>query len=156
MDAELTETRYHIDTDWYKQHGKSFETMAQSRMCPSCTRKLGTEVEERVPVADKKSGKVIFELKKVPFGSNPFVIFRDCCAKRKDFITSSTPVLEAIFRLFLANANQPLTVEDIYQRLEEWASYAQHGHFLSTQLLKRLLDRDSRYGIRPVMIPRTA
>lgn len=153
MDAEHNDTRYHIDTDWYKQRHRSFEKMAQSRMCSSCQGKLGTEIEERVPTIDQKSGRVVFENRKVPYGSNPFVVLRDCCGKGKAFISDSTPILEAVFRLFLANANQPLTLEDIHQKLEETANYSQSGHYVSTQLLKRLLDHDRQYGIRPVAIP---
>lgn len=156
MDAELSDTRYHIDTDWYGRNNKSLETMAQSRMCSACRKKLGTEIEERVPVVDQKSGRVAFEMRKVRFGSNPFVVFRDCCAKQQDFIVATTPLAEAVFRLFLANANQPLTVEDIISRLEEWANYAQHGHYLNAQLVKRLLDHDRQYGIKPIVIPTAA
>ncbi|MBI2864254.1 MAG: hypothetical protein HYX94_06790 [Chloroflexi bacterium] len=153
MDAEQIETRYHIDTDWYRQQGKSFEVMAQSRMCASCKKKLGTETEERVPSMDQKSGRVVFQVQKVPYGSNPFVAVRDCCGKKKEFISASTPVLEAVFRLFLANANQPLTLDDVQQKLEEAAGYAQTGHHVGPDLLRRLLDHDRQYGIRPMALP---
>ncbi|MDO8671442.1 MAG: hypothetical protein Q7O66_08450 [Dehalococcoidia bacterium] len=152
MEAEQTDTRYHVDTDWYKQRGRSFEVMGQSRMCPNCKKKLGTETEERVPKIDQKSGRVAFENRKVPFGSNPFVVLRDCCGKKKEFIGASTPILESVFRLLLANANQPLTLEDLKQKLEETGNYTQSGHFISAEVLKRLIDHDQQYGIRPITI----
>ncbi|GAI07324.1 unnamed protein product, partial [marine sediment metagenome] len=38
---------------------------------------------------------------------------KDCCSKTPGFITDKLPILGSIFRLFLANGNQPLDVEEL-------------------------------------------
>jgi hypothetical protein len=44
---------------------------------------------------------------------------KDCCSKTPDFITGDLPVLESVFRLFLANGNQPLGLEELQKQLGE-------------------------------------
>ena len=44
--------RFHIDTDWFEQHGLSFLDIAQARMCDACRERVGEEVEERQPIFD--------------------------------------------------------------------------------------------------------
>src|SRR5581483_11113883 len=38
---------------------------------------------------------------------------RDCCGKKKGFITPDMPTLEAIFRIYLANGNQPMPLAHV-------------------------------------------
>lgn len=148
MEGEETRTRYQLDLNWYEESGKSFAVMSESRMCTDSRSKLGTEVEERVPTVDSKTGKVVFELKKAPFAHNPLAHIRDCCSKKKGFIISSLPVMEAIFRLYLMNANQPLDAEEIKQQLE-WTDYTERIRYISIETLERLLKNDVYYGFRP-------
>ena len=50
--------RYFIDEKWFTEHNKSFRAIAQTRMCASCRKKIGTEVQERVPTIDPR-GRVV-------------------------------------------------------------------------------------------------
>ncbi|MFH1486198.1 MAG: hypothetical protein ABIH46_09015 [Chloroflexota bacterium] len=145
-----TEPCYRIDLPWFDQHSRSFTLLAQARMCESCREKLGTEVEVSEPEIDKKSGKVVFRKRKAPFGSNPFVVVRDCCSKKGWYVDPEQPLLEIVFRIFLANANQPLNVEQIRGQMEEWLGDTVSSRDVSPERLQRILDGDAFYGLQRV------
>lgn len=144
---------YYINLSWFERVDRSFSMLAQARMCASCREKLGTEEEVTEPSVDKKTGKVVFTKKKAPFGSNPFVVIRDCCSKARDYIRPEQPLLELVFRVFLANANQPLTAEQLHDRLVEWLGSAISTKDISAPRLQRILDGDRFYGIRRLELP---
>jgi len=147
VESQESKPRYFIDLQWYEANDRSFPVFVQSRMCPSCQSKLGTEEERSVPV-ENGSGKVVFETKKVPYGDDPLVIIRDCCAKAEDFFTPNLPIMEIIFRIFLTNANQPLALEEIKELLDERLATAERPRTISLETLERLLDNDRYYGLR--------
>ena len=146
--AEEQRTRFFIDLQWYNENDRSFQTMAQARMCRSCQSKLGTEVQERVPTIDQKTGRVVFEMRSVPYGSNPLSVIRSCCSKERYYITPETPLLEAVFRVLLANGNQPSDVETIREQLSNWISLLDRPHGYSAELITRLIKNDRYYGLR--------
>ena len=43
----------------------------------------------------------------------------DHCAARPDYITPATPLTSAITRALLANGNQPMSSEQLYQRIRK-------------------------------------
>ena len=73
---------------------------------------------------------------------------RDCCSKTPGFITHNLPILESIFRLFLANNNQPLDLEELGEQLSQWRGGDTYG--TSAEVLSRLLESDQYYGLRRV------
>ena len=44
------------------------------------------------------------------------------CARQPEFLNSHTAMVEAVFRIFLVNGNQPMSAEDIAQRLNRPAN----------------------------------
>jgi hypothetical protein len=149
---EITSERYHIEPSWYEGHGRSLQAFMASRMCANCQEKLGTPVEERVATVDK-TGKVVFERQMVPYGSNPFKVIRDCCAHSKGFITASMPLQEAIFRVLLAGGNQPMSVEEMKEQLDEWFANSGRRRYVEPLTIRRLLEHDRFYGFRRLDIP---
>lgn len=149
--------RYFIDSTWFDENGLSFSEILRERMCESCQAKLGTEVEERQPVFDKKTGRMSFEVRKVPYGATAqarMKILRDCCSRKRNFIQPEMPTLEAIFRVYLANANQPMTLEDVREQLAEWCPGGGcQWLVLPTETLERLLQNDRYYGLRQHVLP---
>ncbi len=73
---------------------------------------------------------------------------KDCCSKTPGFITGELPILESIFRLFLANGNQPLDLEELGRQLSDWRGGNTYG--TSPEILFRLLNKDQYYGLRQV------
>lgn len=144
---EDEKSRYYIDEKWFTAHNKSFRAVAQTRMCPICRKKLGTEVQERVPTIDGR-GRVVYEMRAVPFASNPLSEIRKHCSKESGYLTAETPVLEALFRVFLANGNQPIDLETIRDQLTEYVPSSDRPRGFSPELLERMLDTDSSYGLQ--------
>ena len=95
MDEDITTEQvrpgWFIDLDWFEQNNRSFSALAQSRLCSKCRERLKGEIS----AADLLS------------------TIKDCCFKEPGFITGELPILESIFRLFLANGNQPLNLEEL-------------------------------------------
>src|SRR3990172_6392407 len=142
--AVSVKPRYYVDLDWHHRNGRSFRAMMESRLCSSCRERLGTEVEERVATVKGKRG-VTYEVRAVPFPGNPVAQVRDCCSKSRDYIRPSMPLREAVFRVILANGNQPLDAEEVCQQLE-WMGYGERARFISPASIQRLLEYDTFYG----------
>ena len=128
QDIEITEkpVYYFIDMDWYQQKERSFATLAASRLCATSRKKEKT-----------KSEAVLLRA------------IRTCCSKRDGFITPNMPLLEMVFRIFLANGNQPLNMEQIQEQLQKWLGDSSNTRDFSIPKLKRILDNDRYYGLRP-------
>lgn len=122
--TEQVRSRWFIDLDWYQQSNRSFAALAQNCLCPKCQKRL-------------KEGEISPE--------DLVSTIKDCCSQNPDFITDNLPILERIFRLFLANGNQPLDLEELGEQLRE-----RHGGIypISTKVLFRLLGSDQYYGLR--------
>ena len=125
--TEQVRSHWFIDLDWYQQNDCSFSVVAQSRLCPKCYERL--KVGEGEISADEL-----------------LTAFKDCCSKTQDFITGRLPILESIFRLFLANGNQPLNLNDLGKQLSE--RRGGDSYRTSAEVLSHLLDNDQCYGLR--------
>jgi hypothetical protein len=145
---ETEPARYFIDTDWYDRSNRSFRAMGQGRFCTACQAKVGDATQERVPTVDKKTSRVVYETRDVRYGEQPMQVIRTCCSKQRNYITPETPVLEAVFRVFLASGNQPSTVERVREQLGDWISLRDRPHGYSGELIERLIQNDHRYGLR--------
>lgn len=131
MDKENTNTNqdspcWFIDLDWHQQNNRSFLALAQGCLCPKCQERL----KEKASAADI------------------FMTIKDCCSKTPNFITGKLPILESIFRLFLANGNQPLDLEKLGGQLSEWRGGDTYR--ASAEILSCLLANDRYYGIRQI------
>lgn len=147
-EIERPEPRFFIDLQWYDQQGRSFRAMGQGRFCPSCQARLGETTEERVPTVDKKTHKVVYEVRQVGYGEQPMAVIRNCCSKQRNYITPETPVIEAVYRVYLANGNQPVPLERVREQLGDWISLRERPHDYAAELLERLIHHDTRYGLR--------
>ncbi len=133
MDKENSSTeqvsqRWFIDLDWHEQNNRSFLALAQRYLCPKCREQLKGEMA----------------------AADLLKTIKGCCSKAPDFITGKLPILESIFRLFLANGNQPLDVEELGTQLNEWRGGDTYR--TSPEILSRLLNSDQYYGLREVKI----
>ena len=115
-----------VDIDWYQQNSRSFLALAQGCLCPKCQKRF--------------KGKISVD--------DLFKTIKGCCSKTPGFITGRLPVLESIFRLFLANGNQPLELEELGKQLSEWRDGDTYR--ASAEILSRLLYSDQYYGLRQI------
>lgn len=124
-DAKLAQ-RWFIDLDWLEQHNRSFLALAQGCLCSKCTKKQ--KDTEPISPAELISG------------------IEGCCSKSSEFITSELPILDSIFRLFLANGNQPLSLQELSKQL---AKRRGDSPRTSVEVLSCLLGDERYYGLRP-------
>jgi len=129
INTDQPSPRWFIDLDWYQQSNRSFSALAQHCLCPKCHEQLETS-EGEILAADL------------------LATIKDCCSKTPGFITRKLPILESTFRLFLANGNQPLDLEELGKQLSEWRSVDTYR--TSAEILSRLLSNDQCYGLRQV------
>ena len=161
LDAPLeTEERpavpYYIDQAWYDANGLSFHDLVQSRMCETCRARAaaGEEEEERHTVYDPKTRRASFEVRRVPFASNPIKRIREDCSAKKGYIIPDMPTLEAVFRIYLANGNQPMPLSHVREQLVDWCPDGQcRWVLLSDAQLERIVASDAYYGVRPFSPP---
>lgn len=123
---DQVEQRWFIDLDWYQQNNRSFLALAQRYLCPECREQFKGEMS----------------------ADDLLTTIKDCCSKTPGFITGELPILDSIFRLFLANGNQPLDVEELGNQLNELRGGDTYR--TSPEILSRLLQSDHYYGLREV------
>lgn len=156
-DADRTEgpaPYYHVDPSWFAESNLSFEAVVHARMCDSCRAKLGTVVEERAPVFDKVTGRMQFEVRRIDYGSDPLKVIREHCGRAKNYIHRDLPTLEAVFRIFLANGNTPMTLEHVREQLAEWCPGGGcQWLLLPLETVDRLVQSDRYYGLRQAPVP---
>ncbi|MFQ5873098.1 MAG: hypothetical protein ACE5JL_04765 [Dehalococcoidia bacterium] len=123
--------KYAIDLDWHRQKGRSLSVLFRSRI-----RLMGGDDLERK--LEGKDEKAILASLRGRQSSHP------------DFIPPDLPILEAIFRVYLQEGNQPLSPVDLKDRLMTcWSDVGAYKD-VEPPILKRLLDHDQYYGIRQV------
>jgi len=127
ISTEQPKTCWSIAPDWFQQNNRSISALIQDCLCPKCAKQLSAEGKENPP-------DVLLST------------IRDCCSHAPDFITDQLPILESIFRLFLANGNQPLELEGLGKQLSE----LRDGDIYRTspEILLRLLKNDRYYGMQ--------
>lgn len=151
------EERYFIDGEWYDLHDLAFNDVVQSRMCAQCQARLGEETEERYPTADRRTGKVTYEIRRVRYGVRPIPIIRDCCARKSGYITPDMSALEAVFRILLANANQPMPLEHVREQLREWCPTGRcQWLIMPMDVLRQIVRGDRFYGLKLHELPDVA
>lgn len=125
INTEQITPRYFIDLDWYQQSNRSFTALAESRLCLKCKERLKAREKEVSP-------------------ADLLTTIRDCCSKTPEFVTRELPILESIFRLFLANGNQSLDLEELGKQLTKWRG---DTYCTSAAILSHLLGNDQYYGL---------
>lgn len=130
-----TQTHFHIDFRWWQLRDRDWRVFLQSLLC----------LEHQQAFADLPDDKMVdfvdpftAEVQRVD-GLQHVLITH--CAKLDGFISPHTTLVDAIFRIFLANGNIPMTPLELSQ---------QSGR--SPDLILRVLTGDQIYrGLRPVI-----
>jgi hypothetical protein len=129
------QTRYHIDFDWWGQSDRDWRVHLSSLLCPEHQEAFSDfKADEMVDWVDSDTA----EVQRVD-GLQHVLISH--CAKEEGFISERTALVDAVFRLFLANGNDPMTIADLAERLGRPPSV----------LLKTLSGGRVYRGLRPVM-----
>jgi len=129
-----TQTHFHIDFNWWQERDRDWRVFLQSLLC----------LEHQQAFAELSENHMVdfvnpmtAEVQRVDGLQNVLITH---CAKIAGFISPHTTMVDAIFRIFLANGNIPMTPMELSQ---------QSGR--SPELILRVLTGERIYrGLRPV------
>jgi hypothetical protein len=128
-------TKFHIDMDWWAQSGKDFRIFLRSQLCPRCQERFASHVAtEMVDWVDPETA----EVKRT---DALWQCLRTECAQAPDYINDRLPLVAAVFRVFLANENTPLSPLELYQYIP-WKT--------PETILRTLSGPQVYLGIRPL------
>jgi hypothetical protein len=106
------QTRYHIDFDWWRQNDRNWRIDLLSFLCES-HQEAFTDARDNESAVDWVDPETA-EVQRVD-GLQHVLISH--CAKEPGFITEHTSLVEAVFRIFLANGNTPLSPFELSEQL---------------------------------------
>jgi hypothetical protein len=128
------DTRFYIDYDWWKHEPDDLRTYLLSHLLPEQRDRLSQSEEGRVvDYVDPDTGEV-FQLDELGLAIQE-------AAKEPSFIDSHTPLVDSIFRVFLANGNKPLSPRELTKYIDRPADV----------ILKTLSGARVYKGLRPYL-----
>jgi len=129
------DTKFHIDFEQWTKSNRNFRVILHSYLCPECQGTFSNyHKAQDIDWIDPETAAV----RRV---DGLWQALTSHCKLQPDYISSSTPLTSAIFRVFLANENAPLSPTEIYEILGR----------KDPQIILRLLTSSESYeGIRPV------
>lgn len=102
---------YHIDFDWWKNHDANWRVFLFSYLCPQHQEDFsGVEKAFTIDWIDLETA----EIHQVDGLESTLM---DHCAKMDGFFTVQTALVDAIFRVFLANGNTPLSPIELSDKI---------------------------------------
>ena len=129
-----SDTRYHIDYGWWDISNRDLRVYLQSHLCEEHRKVFADYVGQDVVDWIDPSTAEVRQVDGLEHTLNSH------CSLQLDYISPRTSVVDAIFRVFLANGNSPMTAEELAGRLGRTA-----------RTIQRTLAGDRVYkGIRPV------
>lgn len=129
-------TPFHIDFNWWKQNDRDWRVYLSSLLCDEHRQQVSLMQEgELLDWVDGETG----EVRQVDAVQH---LLMTHCALRPDFINEHTALVEAIFRIFLVNGNQPMSAEQLAERLKRPAQV----------ILQTLTGPRVHKGIRPLSV----
>ncbi len=128
------ETKFHIDFSWWDRQNKDIRVFMRELLCPESREAVSSASPELlVDVVDMETAEVTQV-------DPTWEAIRACCSQKPEYITADTPLLDSIFRTFLANGNKPLSVLELHHRLDK----------KPPEVILRMLTKGQIYmGIKP-------
>jgi len=101
------DTRFHIDYGWWERKGLQINVELRSHLCEEHQATFGEDFEtEKTDWVDMRTGEVT----RVDGLQHVLQVH---CSKQPDYINENLSLVDAIFRVFLANGNKPLTCREL-------------------------------------------
>jgi hypothetical protein len=129
------ETRFHIDYDWWKRADRELDVYLRSHLCPDHQQALAASDAGAVyDHVDPKTG----EVRQV---AGIQQVLMSHCSHLPGYISPQSSLVDAVFRILLANGNVPVSATELGQTLKRPA-----------QTILRTLSSPRVYkGIRPYL-----
>ena len=101
------QTKFHIDYDWWQKNDRDWHVYLSGMLCPEHFDVFAqSSLGQMVDWVDPQTA----EVQRVDGIQHTLITH---CAKQTGFITQRTSMVDAVFRLFLANGNNPLTPSEL-------------------------------------------
>ena len=131
------QTKFHIDFEWWERETQTFRGYLISHLCPEHQATFDKDGPvELLDSVDMETGEV------TPIDRVQYVLGTHC-ALQPGFISSHLPLVDSVFRVFVANGNHPLSPEELAEKIER-PQQAQ-------TILRTLAGARVYKGLRPVM-----
>ena len=128
------DTPFHIDFEWWNKADRNLRVYLRSHLCAEHRETYtgaNTDVEE-IDWIDPQTA----EVKRL---DGMLLDLRTHCSRQPDYITEHTSIVDAAFRVFLVNDNQPLSIRELADRIERDPEL----------VLKTIGGRQTYQGLRP-------
>jgi len=127
------DTPFHIDFEWWEREGRELRVYLRSYLCAEHRAVFETHQDtEEIDWIDEDTA----EVKRVDGLQH---ILRIHCSLQHGYITPNTPLIDAVFRVFLANNNKALTPVELGARIRRDPA----------MILKALSGHQVYKGLRP-------
>jgi hypothetical protein len=128
------DTPFWVDYGWWDRKGLQINMEQRAHLCPEHQEIFGEHYDtEKIDWVDAHTG----EVSQVDGLQHALQIH---CSKQPDYINDSLSMIDAVFRVFLANGNTPLNCKQLSSII---------GH-PPEKILRTLSGRQVYKGIRPV------
>jgi hypothetical protein len=126
-------TQFHIDYDWWQRADRELRVYLQSHLC---TEHQAVYVASNSPDLVDWIDPDTAEVRRVDGLQHTL---RSHCAGMPGYLTEHTSLVDAVFRVFLANGNQPLSPDELAERI----------HRSADTILRTLAGQRVYKGLRP-------
>jgi hypothetical protein len=143
------DTKFHIDFDWWEEKGHNFRVHLFSNLCKGCQERYRNYQEtDLIDWIDPNTAEVTQV-------DGLWHALRTCCSLKPEYVDTTTPLTTAVFRTFLANGNEPLSVAELGARLHRSPALILRtiGGLQVYSGIKPVTD-SSRRGPRPQVVSR--
>lgn len=130
------ETKFHIDYDWWEREGRELRVYLLSHLSSEQRELFASQTSGDVEEVDWIDPETA-EVRRI----DPLQRALQEASQKEDFITAHTSLVDAVFRVFLANGNMPLTPIELGETI---------GRPPMT-ILRTLAGRNVYKGLRPVI-----
>jgi len=129
------QTKFHIDFGWWDRESREFRVYLLSHLCPEHQAVfIAYTSDELMDSVDSETGEVE-QVDGLQY------TLRTHCALLPEFVTSHTSLVDAVFRVFLSNGNQPLTPEELAEKIRPGQA---------NTILRTLAGQRVYKGLRPI------
>jgi hypothetical protein len=131
------DTHFHIDYEWWEREGRNLHVYLQSHLCPHHREVFeGYAGEQPIDWVDP----VTAEVTRVNGVQHALRVH---CSQEPTYVTEHTSLVDSVFRVFLANGNQPLTAPELAEAIGRPSD--------ADTILRTLSGRRVYKGLRPVV-----
>lgn len=129
-----TDTPFSIDFDWWKQHDSNWRIFLYSYLCPE---HQATFAEAQPDITVDWVDPETAEVSQVDGLQH---VLMTHCARQPEFISANSMLVDSVFRVLLANGNEPMTPNQLSEVIRRPANTILQTLSSGTQVYK---------GIRP-------